>query len=85
MGGPRLRPHPDRCPHARTRWCRSCRYVARRDAAELKALCRREEDGVLPSTYSLSDEDLRRYANHLHDDEGWAVEEITSVVEVSPR
>lgn len=37
-----------------------------------------------PSTFSLTDDELRRHANELHD-AGWSVEEITTRLDVSPR
>ena len=80
---PRHRPHPARCPHARTRWCRSCRYVRRVDSAALTALCRTTEQ-ITPSTFSLEMDELRAHARDLWS-AGWSPDEIEAVLAIERR
>ena len=80
---PRLRPHPSRCQHARTRWCRSCRYVRRVDSAALTALCRTAEE-IMPSTFGLELDELRAHARDLWS-AGWSPEEVEAVLAIERR
>ena len=41
------------------------------------------QEPAVPSTFSLTDHELRRHANDLHA-AGWPVEEIVSVLDIDP-
>ena len=76
--GPRHRPHPDLCQHARPahRYCRRCTRGRRAIGRELSGLCRSLEP-IEPSDYGLAPEDVRAEANRLWS-LGWSVREIAA-------